>query len=115
MKIKWHTENPPLVEEEYLVTSTSGNLYIAEWTDTGYFGGHKLRTDWRWVSDNMYMKVAAWMPLPEPYKEPIEVVNCKDCEYGENDDPDNPNQYLCTHNGSDWNNGSHFCSYGKKK
>lgn len=46
----------------------------------------------------------------------VEVVRCRDCEYGEVDDPDlNPYQYLCHHNGSDWNHALHFCSYGKRK
>ena len=44
-----------------------------------------------------------------------EIVRCKDCEYGEVDDNGFPNQYLCHHNGSDWNDGEHFCSYGKRK
>ena len=69
MRIKWHTGKPPNEEEEYLVTTTNGHLYIAEWADTSIIGGNKFRDDWHWVSDSMYLKVAAWMPLPEPYKE----------------------------------------------
>lgn len=46
----------------------------------------------------------------------VEVVRCRDCEFGEVDDPDlNPYQYLCHHNGSDCNHALHFCSYGKRK
>ena len=46
----------------------------------------------------------------------VEVVRCRDCEFGAVDDPDlNPYQYLCHHNGSDWNHALHFCSYGKRK
>lgn len=44
----------------------------------------------------------------------VEVVRCKDCRYGEIDDPDMPNQYLCHHDGRSWNDENHFCSYGKK-
>lgn len=44
-----------------------------------------------------------------------EVVRCKDCECGEIEDIDFPDQYLCHYHGSWWNNGNHFCSYGKKK
>lgn len=66
MRIKWNTGNPPDVEEEYLVTTASGNLYVAEWTNTEFFDGSA--NAWRWVSDCMFLKVAAWMPLPEPYK-----------------------------------------------
>ena len=39
-------------------------------------------------------------------------VKCENCEYGVVDDEAFPNQYLCKHNGSDWNEGEHFCSYG---
>jgi len=44
----------------------------------------------------------------------VEVVRCKDCKYSEIDNPDFPDQYLCNHNGMDWNPGDHFCSYGEK-
>lgn len=43
------------------------------------------------------------------------VVRCKDCKYGEIDDEDFPDQYLCKHNGCDWNKGEHFCSYGERR
>ena len=45
----------------------------------------------------------------------VEVVRCKDCKYGELDDPALPNQRFCRHNGCDWNNENHFCSYGERK
>lgn len=41
------------------------------------------------------------------------VVRCKDCVYGEIDDPDFPNQYLCHYYGDIWNDGVHFCSNGE--
>jgi hypothetical protein len=44
----------------------------------------------------------------------VKVVRCKDCKYGEVDDTDFPNQYLCNHSGCDWNEGKHFCSYGER-
>ena len=44
-----------------------------------------------------------------------EVVRCKDCKYGEVDNADFHDQYLCNISGSDWNCGNHFCSYGKRK
>lgn len=43
-----------------------------------------------------------------------EVVRCKDCKYGEIDDVDFPDQYLCHISGSNWNEGNHFCSYGER-
>ena len=45
----------------------------------------------------------------------IEVVRCKDCIYGELDDNDFPNQYLCHFYGDIWEDGDHFCSRGQKK
>ena len=43
------------------------------------------------------------------------VVRCKDCKYGEVDNEDFHDQYLCHISGSDWNCGNHFCSYGERK
>ena len=45
----------------------------------------------------------------------VEVVRCKDCKYGEVDNADFHDQYLCNISGSDWNCGNHFCSYGERK
>ena len=45
----------------------------------------------------------------------VPVVRCKNCEYGEIDDPDFPDQYFCHSHGCDWNEGDHFCSNGKEK
>lgn len=66
MRVKWNTGNPPEEEEEYLVTTAGGNLYVADWVNTEIFGGGA--GVWHWVSDSMFLKVMAWMPLPEPYK-----------------------------------------------
>lgn len=50
----------------------------------------------------------------QPTADVVEVVRCKDCRYGEIDDPDIPNQYLCHYDGESWNDENHYCSYGKK-
>lgn len=50
-----------------------------------------------------------------PAVDAVEVVRCKDCKYGEVDDADFHDQYLCHISGSDWNCGNHFCSYGERK
>ena len=50
-----------------------------------------------------------------PTVDAVEVVRCKDCKYGEVDNADFHDQYLCHYNGSDWNCGNHFCSYGERK
>lgn len=49
-----------------------------------------------------------------PTADVVEVVRCKDCEYGEIDDIDIPSQYLCHYEGYSWNDENHYCSYGKK-
>lgn len=53
----------------------------------------------------------------EPVEDPdvVAVTRCRDCAFGEIDDPDFPDQYLCNYNGCDWNKGDHYCSYGKRK
>ena len=50
-----------------------------------------------------------------PTVDAVEVVRCKDCKYGEVDNADFHDQYLCNISGSDWNCGNHFCSYGERK
>lgn len=45
----------------------------------------------------------------------VEVTRCKKCNYGEIDNVNFPDQYLCHYHGSDWNEGNHFCSYGERK
>ena len=55
-----------------------------------------------------------------PTADVVEVVRCKDCEYGEadygfNGDIINPFQYRCTYDGSQWNRPDHFCSDGIRK
>ena len=50
----------------------------------------------------------------QPTADVVEVVRCKDCEYGEIDDIDIPSQYLCHYEGYSWNDENHYCSYGKK-
>ena len=58
----------------------------------------------------------AWNKIDQaPTIDAVPVVRCKDCKYGEVDDADFPAQYLCKHNGADWNNENHFCSYGERK
>ena len=53
--------------------------------------------------------------LDAPAADVAPVVRCRDCKYGEVDDADFPAQYLCKHNGADWNDENHFCSYGEQK
>ena len=63
-----------------------------------------------------YLTTYATLTLREsPTVDAVEVVRCKNCKYGEVDDADFPDQYLCKHNGADWNDENHFCSYGERK
>ena len=63
-----------------------------------------------------YLTTYATLTLREaPTVDAVEVVRCKNCKYGEVDDADFPAQYLCKHNGADWNDENHFCSYGEKR
>lgn len=71
--------------------------------ETLYRRGFKTRQD-----------IEEWLNSA-PIIDAVPVVRCKDCKYGEVDDADFPAQYLCKHNGADWNDENHFCSYGKRK
>ena len=42
------------------------------------------------------------------------VVRCRECNQGEVDDPDFPDQYYC-HAGCGWNKGDFYCAYGERK
>lgn len=48
------------------------------------------------------------------YTDLVPVVQCKDCEHGEIDDPDFPYHYYC-HMGHMWNDAYHFCADGEWK
>lgn len=48
------------------------------------------------------------------HKDEVIVIRCKDCKHGELDDG-SMHWYLCRHNGCDWNEGEHFCSYGERQ
>ena len=42
----------------------------------------------------------------------LPVVRCKDCK---NRGDEDSGLYLCLFNGVEWNEGNHFCSYGKRR
>ena len=44
----------------------------------------------------------------------VPVVRCRECNQGEVDDPDFPDQYYC-HAGCGWNKGDFYCAYGERK
>lgn len=65
------------------------------------------RWDARYIAEQDILNAATIDAVP--------VVRCKNCEYGEIEDPDFPDQYFCHAHGCDWNEGDHFCSSGKEK
>lgn len=44
-----------------------------------------------------------------------EIIHCRECKFGEVDNPCFPDQYFCHHNGCDWNMGDHYCGYAERK
>ena len=44
-----------------------------------------------------------------------EIIHCRECRFGEVDNPCLPDQYFCHHNGCDWNLGDHYCGYAEKR
>ena len=44
----------------------------------------------------------------------VPVVRCRECNQGEIDDPDFPDEYYC-HAGCGWNKGDFYCAYGERK
>ena len=49
-----------------------------------------------------------------PTVDAVEVVRCRQCNQGEVDDPDFPDEYYC-HEGCGWNKGDFYCAYGERK
>ena len=49
-----------------------------------------------------------------PTIDAVPVVRCRDCNQGEVDEPDFPDQYYC-HAGCGWNKGDFYCAYGERK
>lgn len=55
----------------------------------------------------------------QPVADVVEVVRCKDCQYGKGNDYEGsvkvPFMYHCTYDDLSYNGADHFCSYGKRK
>ena len=50
-----------------------------------------------------------------PLREAPEIIHCRECRFGEVDNPCLPDQYFCHHNGCDWNLGDHYCGYAERR
>ena len=85
--------------------------------DTVYLNKNALKREILSISTSPLNEWDTWGVLSAIDRvEPADVapvVRCKDCVYGEIDDPDFPNQYLCHYYGNIWNDGVHFCSNGE--
>lgn len=95
-----------------------GDDHYGEW---GILTLNQRRTILRMIETIQYLDCAiedAVIGNHPPFKNKadfVEVVRCKSCLYGEIDDTDFPDQYLCHHSCDYWNNGNHFCSHGVRK
>ena len=65
-------------------------------------------------SDGAYGYVDAKQISEAPTIDAVPVVRCRECNKGEIDDPDFPDEYYC-HAGCGWNKGDFYCAYGERK
>ena len=74
---------------------------------------HAACIDCSFFMDDKYCRFET-MLSEAPTINAIPVVRCRECNQGEIDDPDFPDEYYC-HAGCGWNNGDFYCSYGERK
>ena len=68
------SEKLPKKEElHYWVCTDTGYQCQCRWTNDVYGFGASDRWDWKIFDIPQYQKVVAWMPLPEPYREEVEM------------------------------------------
>lgn len=65
---------PPKEEGWYLVTSTK---YGTPYVNIAFYFGGTWRDEYRKIFNRQCIR--AWMPLPEPYKEPNKYNYCPNC------------------------------------
>ena len=56
-----------------------------------------------------------WTKVIRNTVEELKIIHCRDCKFGEVDNPCFPDQYFCHHNGCDWNLGGHYCGYAERR
>lgn len=103
--------------EEYIgrnaLLQEIANLKKSPWYNDDYgFGTKQARHDGVTIVEDLCIKQA-------PAVDVVEVVRCKDCEYGEADygwdgKIITPFQYRCNCEDT-WNRPDHYCGYGKRK
>lgn len=91
--------------DDYIKRESLRKKFMHEYSVNKAFKDHKTAKAWQ----------GACMLLDiEPAADVVEVVRCKDCDCGEVDDPDFPNQYYC-HAGCGWNDAGFYCGYGERR
>ena len=74
---------------------------------------HVACIDCSFFMDDKYCRFET-MLSEAPTINAIPVVRCRECNQGEIDDPDFPDEYYC-HEGCGWNKGDFYCAYGERK
>ena len=74
---------------------------------------HVACIDCSFFMDDKYCRFET-MLSEAPTINDIPVVRCRECNQGEIDDPDFPDEYYC-HAGCGWNKGDFYCAYGERK
>ena len=74
---------------------------------------HVACIDCSFFMDDKYCRFET-MLSEAPTINAIPVVRCRECNQGEVDDTDFPDQYYC-HAGCGWNKGDFYCAYGERK
>ena len=74
---------------------------------------HVACIDCSFFMDDKYCRFET-MLSEAPTINAIPVVRCRECNQGEVDDPDFPDEYYC-HAGCGWNKGDFYCAYGDRK
>ena len=74
---------------------------------------HVACIDCSFFMDDKYCRFET-MLSEAPTINAIPVVRCRECNKGEIDDPDFPDEYYC-HAGCGWNQGDFYCAYGERE
>ena len=74
---------------------------------------HVACIDCSFFMDDKYCRFET-MLSEAPTINAIPVVRCWECNKGEIDDPDFPDEYYC-HAGCGWNKGDFYCAYGERE
>ena len=74
----------------------------------------QITDDLKWLVNFAAHRKIQKLIADTPTVDAVEVVRCRECNQGEVDDPDFPDEYYC-HAGCGWNKGDFYCAYGERK